>query len=228
MLDHFGFRSLCDYRKAEVAEPIIRAIALRSFANEVESGGIHQYLSCHTFDEAVYARESLETIGERRLAELLAYAIPLTSDHPTLFADESWKQATELTRNAEFHDIEADFREAIDQVESSFYTSYARFIKANLDPFTEFDDNQKCQDTRERFPVETNPEDDEAVQRALQMHLKFVAWHTTKRSLLCSLAVVGIIFSIVAFVFGFGLGCVTSFASALIVLPLYLSWRPKI
>jgi|GEM_PF-2333075 hypothetical protein len=188
VLNHFGVRSLCDYHKAEVADPIIRAIALRSFANEVESGCIHQYLFCHSFDEAVYAKDSLELIGERRLAELLGYAMPLMSE---VLADESWQKSSELVKNPEYQDIEADFREAYDLMDRTFYGSYANFIKANLDVFTEFDDDQKCRDTRERFPTQTDPEDEAAEQRVFRMHQKFVAWHTTNRSLLFGVALPG-------------------------------------
>lgn len=92
VLDRCGFRSLSDYREANVPEPVIRAIALSEFANEVESGCIHQYLFCHSYDQSVYAKESLEIIGECRLAELLGYAIPLMSD-PEISADETWQQA---------------------------------------------------------------------------------------------------------------------------------------
>ena len=65
VLDHFGFRPLCDYRKAEVADPVIRAISLMRFVNEVESGCIHQYLFNSRFDEAVYVKESLDVIDSQ-------------------------------------------------------------------------------------------------------------------------------------------------------------------
>ena len=225
VLDHFGYRPLCDYRKAEVADPIIRAVALRRFANEVESGCIHQYLYNCGFDEAVYAKESLDVIGEHRLAKLLAYAIPLMSDNLDV-CDESWQQAAGLTRNPKYRDVEADFREAYDLMARTFYDSYAAFIKANLDTFTEFDDPQTCQSYRERFPLEIDLEAHEACLRAARTQHIYWAWHTSNKYWLIGAAFVGIMSSIVAFVFGFGLGCVTSLIAALVVVLLYCKWRP--
>lgn len=139
-LDGFGFHSPAEYRDAGMAEPIIRAIMLRSFACEVESGCIHQYLACHSFDDAVYVRESLDIIGETRLAELLGYAIPLVPDYPAMFPTELWAKAAGLPRNPEYQDIEADFREAYDLMKRTFYDNYAKFIKANVHAFVELGD----------------------------------------------------------------------------------------
>jgi hypothetical protein len=228
VLDLFGFRPLRDYRRAEVADPIIRALVLRGFANEVESGCIHQFLyNCHSYDEAVHVKESLEVIGERRLAELLSYAIPLMSEVHADIVDESWKKSDDLPRNPQYQDIEADFREAYELMEGTFYDNYAAFIKANVDLFTEFDDPQKCQEFRDQFDTDMDPEEIATAQRTLRMLEKFWAW-PQKRSWLLGLAFAGIVLSIVVFVIDFGLWCVTSMVAALIILLLYFSWRPKI
>lgn len=225
-LDHLGYQPLCDYRKAEVADPIIRAIALTRFANEVESGCIHQYLYNCSFDEAVYTKDSLDVIGEHRLAELLAYAIPSMSDHSDLF-DESWQQATGLTRNPKYQDLEADFREAYDLMGRTFYSSYAAFIKANLEAFAEFDDPQKCQDLRDQFHADMDPDEIATAQHTFRMMEKLWAW-PQKRSWLLGLAFAGVVLSIVAFAVDLYLGCVASIVAVLLIMLLYFSWRPKI
>ncbi len=110
---------------------------------------------------------------------------------------------------------------------STFYDSYATFIKANLDTFTELDDLQTCQSYRERFPFEIDHAANEASLRAFRMSQRYLAWHMTNKYWLMGAALVGIMSSIIAFVFGFGLGCVTSLVATLLVVLLYCNWRPQ-